>query len=545
MVEIIRAVSPILPGVEGDRLAQKLERVTEAALAYLDLDELLAELLERTADILAADTAAILLVESDGTTLAARAAKGLEEEVSRGFRLPIGQGFAGRIAATRSAVAIPDLADSPIEVVNPLMREKGVRSLLGVPLVVEGRLVGVLHVGSLSLRSFDSEDAQLLRLVADRAALAIEHDRLYQDHRIAEALQRSVLPAGLPELRGLRLAARYLPAATEAAVGGDWFDAIPLADGRVGLAIGDVVGTGVDAAALMSKLRTAVRVFALEGAEPAELTTRLSRFIEFEEPDSMATFAYCLLEPDKAELSLACAGHPPPLLVLPGGRAEYVDLEVGVPLGVARGPRYQQSAFTIPPGAILVLYTDGLIERRDSRLADRQATLAATAGAAPLDAELLCAHLVDSMLGEAADDDVAVLAAQNLASSEGPLELTVSARPQELAAMRRLLRSWLRQLDAPERDISSITLACSEACANAIEHAYGPVDATFELRAEHLAGAVQIAVRDSGAWRPPRGEGRGRGIMLMKTFMDSVELRPEESGTTVLMSRQLGGEETP
>jgi anti-sigma regulatory factor (Ser/Thr protein kinase)/putative methionine-R-sulfoxide reductase with GAF domain len=531
--------------VEGDRLAQKLERVTEAALAYLDLDALLRELLERTTDILAADTAAILLVEKGGTTLVARAAKGLEEEVSRGFRLPIGDGFAGRIAATRSAVAIPDLASSPIELVNPLMREKGVRSLLGVPLVVEGRLVGVLHVGSLSLRSFDNEDAQLLQLVADRAALAIERDRLHEDHRIAETLQRSVLPAGLPEVPGLRLAARYLPAATEAAVGGDWFDVIPLADGRVGLAIGDVVGTGIEAAALMSKLRTAVRVFALEHAEPAELTTRLARFIEFEEPHSMATFVYCLLEPDKAEVSLTVAGHPPPLFALPGGRAEYVELEVGTPLGAARGSRYEQSALTVPPGAILVLYTDGLIERRDSRLADRQSTLAATAAAAPLDPELLCAHLVDSMLGDAADDDVAVLAAQNLGSSEGPLELTVSARPQELAAMRRLLRSWLRQLDAPERDISSITLACSEACANAIEHAYGPVEATFELRAEHLGGAIQIAVRDSGAWRQPRGTGRGRGIMLMRTFMDSVELRPADSGTTVLMSRQLGGKETP
>jgi anti-sigma regulatory factor (Ser/Thr protein kinase)/putative methionine-R-sulfoxide reductase with GAF domain len=542
-VEIIRRSIADTVAVEGDQLGQKLERVTEAALAYLDLDELLRELLERTADILEADTAAILLVEDDGTTLAARAAKGLEEEVSRGFRLPIGAGFAGRIAATRSPVAIPDLENSAIELVNPLMREKGVRSLLGVPLVVEGRLLGVMHVGSLSLRSFDSEDAHLLQLVADRAALAIERDRLYEDHRIAETLQRSVLPTALPEVPGLGLAARYLPAATEAALGGDWFDAIPLSDGRVGLAIGDVVGTGIEAAALMSKLRTAVRVFALENAEPAELVTRLSRFMASEEPSSMATFTYCSLEPDTAELSLAIAGHPPPLFVRPGGRAEYLELDVGTPLGVSGGPPYEQSATVIPPGGILVLYTDGLIERRGSRLSERQATLVATAAAAPLDPELLCAHLVDSMLEGSADDDVAVLAVQNLGPTEGPLELTVRARPQELAAMRRVLRSWLRRLDAPERDVSSITLACSEAGANAIEHAYGPVEASFDLRAEHLGGEVQIAVRDSGGWRQPRGHGRGRGIMLMRAFMDSVELRAGDSGTTVLMSRQLGGEE--
>ena len=135
------------------RLSRRLEdvqRVTEAALAYLDLDDLLAELLKRVTDILEADTAAVLLVEDDGRTLAARAAKGLEEEVERGFRLPVGRGFAGRVAATRQPVVIPDLDNSPVTVVNPLMREKGVRSLLGVPLIVEGNVIGVLHVGSLT-----------------------------------------------------------------------------------------------------------------------------------------------------------------------------------------------------------------------------------------------------------------------------------------------------------------------------------------------------------------------------------------------------------
>src|SRR5215204_7087343 len=134
-----------------DALSQfgDLQRVTEATLAYLDLEDLLDELLSRVKEILDVDTAAILLVEDDGRTLAARAAKGLEEEVERGFRLPIGRGFAGRVAATRQPVVIEDLEGTPVEVVNPLLREKGIRSLLGIPLVVEGGLIGVLHVGSL------------------------------------------------------------------------------------------------------------------------------------------------------------------------------------------------------------------------------------------------------------------------------------------------------------------------------------------------------------------------------------------------------------
>src|SRR6266536_20279 len=137
---------------------EDVQRVTEAALAYLDLDDLLAELLERVTDILEVDTAAVLLMEDDGRTLVARAAKGLEEEVEQGFRLPIGRGFAGRVAFTREPVTIADLDSTPVAVVNPLLREKRVRSLLGVPLIVEGMVVGVLHVGTLSRREFGEGD---------------------------------------------------------------------------------------------------------------------------------------------------------------------------------------------------------------------------------------------------------------------------------------------------------------------------------------------------------------------------------------------------
>src|SRR4051794_24400021 len=145
---------------------EDVQRVTESALAYLDLDDLLAELLDRVTDILDADTAAVLLVEDDGRTLVARAAKGLEEEVERGFRLPIGRGFAGRIAFSREPMVIEDLEQSTIQPVNPLFREKGVRSLLGVPLLVEAEVIGVLHVGSLTQREFKEGDIELLRVVA-------------------------------------------------------------------------------------------------------------------------------------------------------------------------------------------------------------------------------------------------------------------------------------------------------------------------------------------------------------------------------------------
>src|SRR5829696_3723078 len=196
----------------ADRL-RDLRSVTDAALAYLPLEELLNELLARVVVILDADTAAILLLEDDDSTLVARAAKGLEEEVERGVRIPVGQGFAGRIAATRQPVQIENLDRA--EVLNPILREKGLRSLLGVPLLVEGGVIGVMHVGTETERSF------------------------------GDALQGSLIPR-LPELPAVELVGRYLPAAS-AQLGGDWYDAFQLPDGRLGMAIGDVVGRGFHA----------------------------------------------------------------------------------------------------------------------------------------------------------------------------------------------------------------------------------------------------------------------------------------------------------
>ena len=189
------------------------------------------------------DTVAILLLEGD--TLHARAAKGIEEEVEQGVRIPLGRGFAGRIAAERRPISIPDVDHA--DILNPILREKGIHSLLGVPLLVQGRVIGVLHVGSLTTREFTEDDRDLLQLAADRAALAIEQARAYEQRRVAEALQRRLLPE-IPAGSGLEAAARYLPAAG-GSLGGDWYDVFPLPGGRMAVAVGDVVGTASSAAA--------------------------------------------------------------------------------------------------------------------------------------------------------------------------------------------------------------------------------------------------------------------------------------------------------
>ena len=169
-------------GSSAERV-RRLQSVTDAALAHLHLDELLGALLERTREILEVDTCAILLLDEETNELVARAALGIEEEVEQGVRIPVGAGFAGRIAAEKRPVLLDDVDHA--HVLNPILREKGIKTMLGVPLVVEGEVQGVLHVGSLVPRSFEEDEVELLQLVADRAALAIEHARLFEAERAA------------------------------------------------------------------------------------------------------------------------------------------------------------------------------------------------------------------------------------------------------------------------------------------------------------------------------------------------------------------------
>jgi serine phosphatase RsbU (regulator of sigma subunit)/anti-sigma regulatory factor (Ser/Thr protein kinase) len=521
-----------------DRL-EDVQQVTEAGLAYLDLEDLLNELLTRIKQILEVDTAAVLLVEDDGRTLSARAAKGLEEEVERGFQLPIGRGFAGRVAATRAPVMIPDLDHSEIAVVNPLMREKQVRSLLGVPLIIEGGVIGVLHVGTLTQRDFSEADVELLRLVADRVALSIERSRLVVQGRIAQTLQRSLLPRSLPQLPGLSMAARYLPAAVESAVGGDWYDVIELGPRRLGLAIGDVAGHGLRAAADMDQLRSAVRAYAIEFERPSVVMNKLSRFADLEHT-RMATMIYAAINLTTFEVDLARAGHPYPLLVRAGGGATFLTDASGPPLGTG-GDSYDEQRVRLHSGDTLLLYTDGLIERRGSRMVDAEEALVQAVTSAPGEPEQLCPAIIERLNKDSeVRDDIAVLAIKAVGLGE-TLEFEISAVAEQLAIARHLVRRWVMANEGTDDDCSAFAIAVSEACANSIEHAYGPRDASLSIRAALADGVATVSVGDRGTWREPRGENRGRGIPVMREFMDDVLIDTGESGTTVELRRQLAG----
>jgi serine phosphatase RsbU (regulator of sigma subunit)/anti-sigma regulatory factor (Ser/Thr protein kinase) len=521
---------------ESQRL-RDLQQVTDAALSYLPLDDLLEQLLVRVREILEVDTAAILLLSEDGRALVARAAKGIEEEVERGVRIPVGRGFAGRIAAERRPVQIEDTATA--DIYNPILREKGIVSLLGVPMLVEGRLVGVLHVGKLHAHHFSGEDADLLQLTADRAALAI-NARLYERQRgLTEEIQRSLFPTPLPRFPGVGLAARYYPAAA-AALGGDWYDAFMLPGGALGLAIGDVVGRGFKAAALMGQLRSALRAYALDGGSPLVIVSKLNVLLRQIEPGGSATLLYLVLDPATGAVTLTSAGHPPPLLIDSEGGSKFLSMPPSVPLGVAANVPYEERSTEIEPPARLLLYTDGVVERASESLEDGLERLRQAVPAGRMGAEEACDSIVHALLPEGpAKDDAAVLLVDATPLPD-PLVIRLAAEPDSPPLMRRILRRWLVRHGAAEREIDELILACAEASANAIEHAYPPEPHQFEVEAREEGGTVTLKVRDWGQWRPPRGEFRGRGLTLMEGLADSVEVTPGDEGTTVTLTRQLG-----
>jgi len=415
-VTLPSARDPAARRVPGGRL-RDIEAVTDAALSRLDEQSLLRALVERVKKVLQADTAAVLLLDRSAGQLVATAASGIEEEVRQGVRIPLGAGFAGRVAASREPVILTTVDHTTVR--NPLLVDRGIKSLLGVPLLVGGNVIGVIHVGSLSGRPFGQEDAELLQLAADRAALALYSIMSQDDALAAMALHRSLLPTALPAVPGLDLAARYVTGS--GTVGGDWYDVFTLPDGRLGVVVGDVAGSGLEAAVIMGRMRSALRAYVLEFSDPGTALRMLDRKIQYFEPDAMATVLYGLYTPGTGEFAVSLAGHLPPVLATPGERAGLIPLQPDPPIGTADDPQRRTAMVLIPPGALLCCFTDGLVERRDHSIDHGIDKVAATldeqiaddarrGGTTESMAEDACAAVMRTLVGNVpAQDDIAVL----------------------------------------------------------------------------------------------------------------------------------------
>jgi putative methionine-R-sulfoxide reductase with GAF domain len=383
---------------------RRLQTVTDSALSGLDIDDLLVELCERTRDLLSVDTAAILLLDPSGTELVATAGVGLEEEVRLGVRVRVGDGFAGRVAATVAPVVIDHVDRTTVT--SQVLIDSKVTAMAGVPMLAVGRVIGVLHVGAIGPRTFTADDIELLRLVADRAGLATQARLSRLDRATTLALQHSLLPARLPAVTGFDVAARYIPGA-EVGVGGDWYDLFTLPSGYIGVVIGDVAGNGLRAAVVMGRIRSALRAYALETNDPADVLTRLDRKIQLFEPGAMATAAYAVIDPTRTAIAVSLAGHLPPLLI--DGDVAVLAARPDPPLGALRDTPRHTTSFALADGAALLLFTDGLIERRGRLLDDGLTMLRGLLTSN--DPETLCQAAVSGMLGDiVATDDIAILA---------------------------------------------------------------------------------------------------------------------------------------
>jgi anti-sigma regulatory factor (Ser/Thr protein kinase) len=292
----------------------------------------------------------------------------------------------------------------------------------------------------------------------------------------------------------------------------------------------------------MGQLRNGLRACAAEGDDPGSVLERLNRLCMHQGMGSMATVMYAVLDPVTADLRVASAGHYPPLLVN-GLDSRYLETDPCPPIGALREVRYPTTRYHLDPDSVLVLYTDGLVERRDVAVDEGLERLERTVAAAWKGdgLEVLCDQVLAGMLqGRPADDDVALLTVSAQAVLGPHLDFVLPAQAEQLSTLRATLERWLTEAGADEQEVYEITVAISEAATNAIEHAYGPGRADIQVVAERDGPVVELAVRDWGQWRAARGRDRGRGITLMRELMDDVRVAHGDRGTQVVMRRRLG-----
>ncbi|MGW3793047.1 SpoIIE family protein phosphatase, partial [Micromonospora arida] len=399
-----------------------------------------------------------------------------------------------------------------------------------------GKQLGELQVWRAAGDEAQADDAALTQL-ARLVGVRLENAQLYEaEHRIATTLQHSLLPRSLPQLPGAVVASRYLPGSADVEVGGDWYDAIALNDELV-LVIGDVVGKGVRAAAAMGQLRNALRAYVLEGFDPGESLTRLNRLVGSTEGRSFATVVCLLFNPRTGRLRYASAGHPSPLLITGGDVAFLHDRALGPPVGALPNTTYESVEGELPAGTRLLLYTDGLIE-------DRQLGIDASLAQLRIDAASPSEHVVDlidavveRVTGRPRRDDVAVLALE--ATELNRFALRLPADPTRLSMLRKRLEDFLVAHSVGETDLFDLTVAVSEAAANAIEHPVHPAETMISVEVAIEDRTVTATVRDSGQWRESTGSGfRGRGLDLIRA-LGELSVRRTAEGTEVTLRRQL------
>ncbi|OJF11892.1 ATP-binding SpoIIE family protein phosphatase [Couchioplanes caeruleus] len=430
---------------------------------------------------------------------------------------------------------------------SPLLRvatdrhERRIRALAAMPLRTPS-LHGALTIGYRTAHTWLPAERALLYAAAELVAQAAERARRFEaQHGTAQLLQRSMLPEHLPELDRFRIAARYDVGVDGNAAGGDFYDAFELSDGRLAMVLGDVAGHDVRAAAVMGQVRAALRALALTDPAPETVLAGLDRLVgslgaESRNEEIFVTVVYGVLDQSDGTITLGSAGHPPPVLRRAGqGRAtaELVAVPPGAPLGL--GGSWRTSTVRLEPGDSILMFSDGVVERRDRPLGAGLADLvAAAAGAASGDPRNLCSLATAAVAGRT-DDDVAVLAVERAVALSRSATMRVPAEPTGPSRVRQWMTTRLRDWGVPEPVIGAAILCTSELTTNALLHAGTPAHVRIDLSAERLL----VSVADTGT----RGSvtrahtdtlsSRGRGLGLIEELSDTWGTDPAVRGSTV------------
>jgi len=528
--------------------SERLQSMTAALANALNRADVADVVVDEIATAVGADATALAVVADDRGLLRTVAWQGFDEAMldERFLEVSLDAAHPGIRALRRRVSTFFETSDDLREEFPEVFTAAAHESYLYVPLVAGRRANALLVLSWTEPHVLTQDERRFVESLAGQAAQALDRATHFEtEQTIAETLQRSVLPVTLPRVEGVQLAARYLPGTAELDVGGDWFDAIPLSDGRLGLVVGDVVGKGVQAASTMGQLRNALRAFSLDRMKPSSTIARLNRLAEEVVETAFATVVYAVLDPDARVCRITSAGHPPMLVVYPDRRVELVEGGRGLPLGAGRDTTYRQEVLELPVGSVLLLYTDGLVERRGRTIDEGLAELERAAIDAPREPEQFLEHLLTRMVGEEErGDDIALLAVRLLAVAPRPLRLQVPSDNDSLDLVRDVVRAWVAGAPMSRGDAHDVVLAVWEACANAIEHAVQPDGDHIEVRADVLDGRVRITVEDTGGWLPPtEREHRGLGLRLIYESMSSVDVVPGEAGTRVTFEKALAATE--
>ncbi|HZY98226.1 MAG TPA: SpoIIE family protein phosphatase [Candidatus Baltobacteraceae bacterium] len=395
-----------------------------------------------------------------------------------------------------------------------------------------------------SAEGFDEAIRQAVQLLALQLAAVISgYAATLREHRVADRFQRALLPEVLPKQPEFSFSAAYRPASEEADVGGDWYDAFSLPDGRIAISVGDVAGHGIDAAVIMGEVRQAIRMAAIGSESPSAVLDYVNGVIRLRESIGMVTAIFGTYDPVSSVLAYAAAGHPPPILALGDPPPRRLPTG-GLPLGCAPGVDALTWRFSIPQDARVVFYTDGLIENERDVIAGEELLLSAVAGLRDDDRVNAAEIVQERVFGESSNrDDAAVLVLERIAPVR---DYVFSALPMVSPLARAIVTRVLSPLQMSADRRFGVLVALGEAIANAIEHGYrgepggGLIYLRIDVQHDHLV----LTVEDFGRWRPyvPREE-RGRGIELMHAFTDGVQIRSSRESTTIVLRIKLDEEQ--